>query len=144
MGGGERTGREDAEEEEGAASRSGISRARLQDVLPRGGGLYDRPLQLQQRIDISGDADMPVAEHGATIISYRRSSDLTRRRVDDADAKRAQRVAHVWTFRGPIRPSNKICFSTRYIGPFVNANGNRYAANFINRKRLIWKRPLKL
>lgn len=79
MGG--RTGREDAEEEEGAASRSGISRARLQDVLPRGGGLYDRgPLQLQQRIDISGDADMPVVEHGATIISYRHSNDLTRRR----------------------------------------------------------------
>lgn len=71
-------------------------RTRLQHALPRGGGLYDRGLlRLQQRIDISGDADMPVVEHGATIISYRHSSDLTRRRVGDADAKRAQRVAHV-------------------------------------------------
>lgn len=71
-------------------------RTRLQHALPRGGGLYERgPLRLQQRIDISGDADMPVLEHGATIISYRHLSDLTRRRVGDADAKRAQRIAHV-------------------------------------------------
>lgn len=42
-----------------------------------------RLVRLQRRIDISEDADILVVEHGATIISYRRSNDLTRRRVSD-------------------------------------------------------------
>lgn len=77
---------------------------------------------------------MPVVEHGATIISYRHSSDLTRRRAGDADAKRAQRgvVAHVRQLNLP-RPNltfqpEELLLDALYWS-LINMDGNRHVSH---------------